>query len=83
MQLRLLDANNTLVAKAPLTHRPARAAARHKTYNRTTTLTAAPGTYKLAVAVVDPAGYLDPMWLATNGRVTGGNYVLGSVKVTR
>ena len=54
-----------------------------RTYARTTTLTAAPGTYKLAVAVVDPVGYLDPLQLATKGRVAGGNYVLGSVSVTR
>jgi hypothetical protein len=83
VQLRLLDANNALVAKAPLTIDLRGLLTDTKTYSRTTTLTAAPGTYKVAVAVVDPVDYLDPMWLATKGRVAGGNYVLGSVKVTR
>ena len=82
VQLRLLRSDNTLVAKAPLTVNLRTLLTGSRSYLRSTTLTAAPGTYKLAVAVVDPTSYLDPMRLATKGRVAGGNYVVGSVRVT-
>ena len=44
---------------------------------------AAPGRYELAVAVLDPSGYLAPMNLAIKGRAADGSYRVGSVRVTR
>ncbi len=41
------------------------------------------GRYALAVAVVDPSGYLAPMNLAIQGRAADGSYRVGSVRVTR
>ena len=41
------------------------------------------GRYDLAVAVLDPSGYLAPMNLAIQGRAADGSYRVGSVRVTR
>ena len=43
----------------------------------------AAGRYDLAVAVLDPSGYLAPMNLAIKGRARDGSYRVGSVRVTR
>lgn len=39
------------------------------------------GTYELAVKVVDPTAYLDPLRLAISGRQGDGRYILGNVTV--
>ncbi len=41
----------------------------------------ATGTYTVAVAVVDPTGYLAPMALANTSRLTDGSYRVGRVGV--
>jgi hypothetical protein len=82
VELRLLDADNHVVSSTGMGVDLTRLLGGWKSYARTLSLTAAPGTYRLAVAVVDPAGYLAPMTLASKGRVAGGSYYLGTVKVT-
>jgi hypothetical protein len=41
----------------------------------------ATGTYTVAVAVVDPTGYLAPMALANTSQLPDGSYCLGRVGV--
>lgn len=40
-----------------------------------------PGTYQVAVSVIDPDGYLEPMRLAIEGRTAGGYYPVGSIDI--
>jgi hypothetical protein len=41
-----------------------------------------PGTYTVAVAVLDPSGYRRPLKLAIQGRQSDGSYSLGTITVT-
>jgi hypothetical protein len=83
VELRLLDANNEVVSSANMGVDLTRLLGGWKSYSRTLTLNAAPGTYRVGVAVVDPVGYLAPMKLASKGRVSGGSYYLGTVKIIK
>ena len=83
VELRLLDANNNVVSATNMGVNLSQLLTGWKYYSRSLTFTAAPGTYRLGVAVVDPTGYLAPMRLASAGRVAGGTYYLGHVTVTR
>lgn len=40
-----------------------------------------PGTYQVAVSVIDPDGYLEPMRLAVEGRTADGYYPVGSIDI--
>jgi hypothetical protein len=83
IDLRLVDSHGKSVASTPMRIDLRTLLSGSSTYARSLSLQAAPGTYRLGVAVVDRTGYLAPMRLATTGRATDGTYLLGTVRVTR
>ncbi len=82
--LRVRDRDGTTVATRSLGVDLRRLLPGRQTYRTTLRLPKlAPGRYDLAVAVLDPSGYLAPMNLAIKGRAPDGSYRVGSVRVTR
>ncbi len=82
--LQVRDARGETVATRPLGVQLGRLLPGKRTYSSKLRLPRLPeGRYRLALSVVDPAGYLAPMNLAIQGRRADGSYPVGKVRVTR